>query len=153
MDNIITTEQLVAGGNDIRIRQMSAKICSLFEDALADKDVYIPSDDREGDEDEACLYGDVYADLEDAVTETLSGVKANFDSTQLKSMAFDICQLFETVIAPHKVFFDEAGLLPKDGVCLNITKFEMACRIEEDIAVLLAIIKKYPQKPLNLYQY
>lgn len=71
-EKIYTTEELVAGGEDIRIRQMSAEICDLFEELLDRFDITIPSDDREGNEDEARLYGDEYYALEESVTACLA---------------------------------------------------------------------------------
>ncbi|MBN2562227.1 MAG: hypothetical protein JXQ75_14985 [Phycisphaerae bacterium] len=38
---------------------------------LASKDIIVPSDDREGREEEACLYGTEYYELEDAITDIL----------------------------------------------------------------------------------
>lgn len=72
MAKIFTTEDLVAGGDEIRVRQMSAEICSLFEDLLGNFDIMIPDEDREGAEDEACIFGETYGNLEDAVTEKLA---------------------------------------------------------------------------------
>lgn len=54
--------------DEIRIRIISAGICGLFEDLLDVYDITIPSEDREGEEGEARLYGKKYYDLEDAVT-------------------------------------------------------------------------------------
>lgn len=55
----------------LKVRQFSATICGVFEDLLGDLDIVIPSDDREGNEDEACLYGTEYSIVEDGVTEIL----------------------------------------------------------------------------------
>lgn len=54
--------------DEIKIRLTSADVCELFENLLDKFDITIPSDDREGNEEEARIYGDVYVDLEDAVT-------------------------------------------------------------------------------------
>ncbi len=56
-----------------KVRQASAEICDLFEDLLDAYGVVIPSVDREGKpneraEGEACLYGEPYTELEEAVT-------------------------------------------------------------------------------------
>ena len=48
------------------LRQLAIAILDEFEDLLAEKNVMIPSDDREGREEEACLYGTEYYELEDA---------------------------------------------------------------------------------------
>ena len=42
-------------------------ILDLFEDLLDEKEIDIPSDDREGNDEEARLYGEEYFDLEDKV--------------------------------------------------------------------------------------
>lgn len=54
-----------------KVRQFSASICDVFEYLLREYDIYIPSEDREGEEDEACLYGDEYSIVEDGVTKVL----------------------------------------------------------------------------------
>lgn len=71
----------VATAREIKVRQISADICDLFEDLLDRFYITIPDENREGDETEARLYGGVYSDLEDAVTQivaqTIKQVKAN----------------------------------------------------------------------------
>lgn len=61
-------------GKELYLRLFSANICDLFEDLLDKHDMTIPSEDREGEEDEARIYGDVYYDLEARVTELLAGL-------------------------------------------------------------------------------
>lgn len=56
---------------ELRIRNVSADICGLFEDLLSRFNIYIPDEDRTGDESEACIYGMEYSNLEDDVTEIL----------------------------------------------------------------------------------
>lgn len=56
---------------EIRIRRIAGEICGLFEELLERHDIYIPDEDREGDEEEACLYGTTYYDLEADVTDIL----------------------------------------------------------------------------------
>ena len=58
--------------DEIKVRQISANICDMFEDVLDRCGIDIPSEDREGDEAEAHLYGDVYSDLEDLVTSAVA---------------------------------------------------------------------------------
>jgi len=50
-------------------RKLAIEVLSEFEDLLAEHGLRVPSSDRVGRRDEACLYGDVYYDLEDRVTE------------------------------------------------------------------------------------
>ena len=59
---------------ELYLRVFSADICDLFEDLLDEHDITIPSEDREGEEGEARIYGDVYYDLEARVTELLAGL-------------------------------------------------------------------------------
>lgn len=53
------------------IIQLAHNVLDDFEDMLADKGIKIPSEDREGNEEEACLFGDAYYDLEDKVIDTI----------------------------------------------------------------------------------
>ena len=41
----------------------------------AGHDIEIPSEDREGREEEACIYGDAYYELEDGIVEILMAKK------------------------------------------------------------------------------
>ena len=52
-------------------RGLAIMILDIFEDMLDEKGIMIPDDEREGDEDEACIYGDTYYSLEDEITELL----------------------------------------------------------------------------------
>jgi len=53
------------------LRELAILACEEFEDLLDDKNIMIPSVDREGREEEACLYGSEYYGLEDAVVSIL----------------------------------------------------------------------------------
>jgi len=57
--------------NGKRAREVAIRIVDQFEELLAEKGIMIPSADREGGEEEACLYGTEYYLLEDAITEIL----------------------------------------------------------------------------------
>ena len=54
-----------------KARGLACMIVDLFEDLLAEYDIYIPNAERGGEEDEACIYGDDYYALEDQITELL----------------------------------------------------------------------------------
>ena len=54
-----------------KTRGIAIMILDIFEGMLEEKGIMIPNEDREGDEDEACLYGSTYYELEDAITELL----------------------------------------------------------------------------------
>ena len=56
----------------IKLREYSVEICELFEDLLEEHDISIPDEDREGNPDEARLYGTTYADLEYRVLDILN---------------------------------------------------------------------------------
>ena len=53
--------------------EVAAEVVRTFEELLSRKEIKIPSRDREGDEDEACLFGPEYRELEERVLEILSG--------------------------------------------------------------------------------
>jgi len=53
------------------MRELAILACEEFEDLLDDKNIMIPSVDREGREEETCLYGSEYYALEDAVVDIL----------------------------------------------------------------------------------
>lgn len=52
---------------EIKLREYSVAICELFEELLDWHDVTIPDEDREGDNNEARLFGMTYARLEEDV--------------------------------------------------------------------------------------
>jgi hypothetical protein len=54
-----------------RKREFAITILDLFENLLEEKDITIPSDDREGNDSEARLYGCEYACLEDDIVKVL----------------------------------------------------------------------------------
>ena len=56
----------------IKLREYSVDICELFEDLLEDNDITIPDEEREGEPNEARLYGTTYADLEYGVLNILN---------------------------------------------------------------------------------
>jgi CRISPR/Cas system CMR-associated protein Cmr3 (group 5 of RAMP superfamily) len=57
--------------NARKARRIAIRILDEFEDLLDEKNVTIPSSDREGREEEARLYGSEYYRLEDAITKIL----------------------------------------------------------------------------------
>ena len=48
-------------------RVMAIQILAIIEDLLKEKNVYIPDTDRLGNEEEACIFGTTYYDLEDKI--------------------------------------------------------------------------------------
>lgn len=63
----------------VKLRPFANKICDLFEDLLDEHNIDIPNDEREGDEEEAHLYGSDYYSLEDAVVEILTKFASEID--------------------------------------------------------------------------
>jgi hypothetical protein len=57
--------------NARKARRIAIRILDEFEELLDEKNVTIPSSDREGREEEARLYGSEYYTLEDAISEIL----------------------------------------------------------------------------------
>ena len=53
-------------------REIAIEIIETFEELLDSKDIKIPSEEREGDEDEACIYGTEYYELEDSIIKILN---------------------------------------------------------------------------------
>jgi len=52
-------------------RRIAIQILDEFEEMLAGKGIKIPSNDREGREEEACIYGCEYYELEDTIVDIL----------------------------------------------------------------------------------
>lgn len=65
---------------EVKVRPYAVEICDLFENLLDEYGIDIPSDDREGDENEAHLYGENYYNLEDAIYEILCKFAEKIDS-------------------------------------------------------------------------
>ena len=57
--------------NTDKARRVAIEILDEFEEMLDRKGIMIPSEDREGVEGDACLYGSEYYSLEDAVKDIL----------------------------------------------------------------------------------
>ena len=52
-------------------RELAIKIIDEFENLLSIYNIKLPSEDRENDETEACIFGKNYYELEDTITEIL----------------------------------------------------------------------------------
>lgn len=59
-------------GNEVAVRDMATDIVEMVEDILDRYGIYVPDEDRNGDNGEACLYGMAYARLEDSISFMLS---------------------------------------------------------------------------------
>lgn len=53
---------------------LAVEIIDILEDILCDGNIYIESTDRTGSEDEACIYGEVYYELEDKIVHYLDSI-------------------------------------------------------------------------------
>ena len=53
-------------------KMKAIRIIELFEELLEEKNIKIPSSDRNNSEDEACIYGKEYYELEDNIFEILN---------------------------------------------------------------------------------
>lgn len=58
--------------------EVAAQILEIFEEKLDELDISLPDKDREGNEDEARIFGSTYYDLESDVAEFISMNKRNF---------------------------------------------------------------------------
>ena len=59
-------------------RKLAIDIIGIFEDLLLDYGIYIPDNARdENNEDEACIYGSTYYELEDKIVELIDAFIQN----------------------------------------------------------------------------
>lgn len=57
--------------NVIKVRPLAASIIDKVEDILSEYNIKIPDSDRCGSEDESCIYGTTYYELEDKISECI----------------------------------------------------------------------------------
>ena len=75
-----------------------------FEELLAEHGIQLPSDHREGREEEASLYGEVYYLLEERITDILvRGSKRTGRQQQEFDIARQILEEFEEVLDYHRI--------------------------------------------------
>lgn len=74
-------------------RKLAIKIIDKFENLLNKYDIKLPSDEREGNEEESSIYGKDYFDLEDEITDVLNKYVAtkNVKSGIYKEAIFRLC--------------------------------------------------------------
>lgn len=142
MAQVVTTEELVVRDGELHIRQIAADMASIYDDLLADNDIMVPDEDREGDEDEAPLYGGTYSEFEDGITEELAnivnGVRGNGA---------------DTTVAKEAIYQSFVALLQRHDIAVPGDKEEIFRSMDMHIAELLAIIAKYPALPVNDWEY
>jgi hypothetical protein len=138
----VTSEALVARDGELHIRQISAEIANIYDDLLASNDIMVPDEDREGNEDEAALYGSTYSEFEDGITEQLANIV-----TGVRSSGAD------TAAAKGTIYESFEALLRKHGITVPGSKDEVFLEMDKEIAKLLSIVAKYPQYPVNNWEY
>lgn len=77
--------------DSIKLRQFSVSILNAVESLLDSKDITIPNDDREGDQDEGRLYGRDYYELEEVVVRILDNLVTTIKENPNK--VIDTCNL------------------------------------------------------------
>lgn len=142
MANIVTTEELVVRDGELHIRQISAEIADIFDSLLADNDIIVPDEDREGNEDEAPLYGATYSDFEDGITEQLADIVAG-----VRASGADI------TVAKEAIYQSFVALLQRHNIAIPGDKDALFQSMDAEIAALLEIVAKYPAYPVNDWEY
>lgn len=137
-----TIEELVVRDGEIHIRQISAEIADIFDCLLADNDIMIPDEDREGDEDEAPLYGCTYSDFEDGITEQLSEIVNGVRGSGA-----------DTTSAKEAIYGSFVGLLNQHSISVPGNKATLFVEMDKKIAELLSIAAKHPKLPVNDWEY
>ncbi len=90
-----------------KIREIAIQCVNEFEELLEEKNIDISSDDREGNKEEAHLYGTEYYQVEDGITSILTN-KLNKIKRELialwkgnESMEDTICNYFDVLKEEH----------------------------------------------------
>ena len=85
-------------------RELASAILGECEELVAEHEIMLPSDHREGREEEACIYGEEYYLLEDRIIEIIvNGSKRTGEEQQARDMAFRILEEFEEVLDYHHI--------------------------------------------------
>lgn len=142
MAQVVTLEQLVVRDGELHIRHISANIAGIFEDILSDNDILVPDVEREGDEDEAALYGDTYSEFEDCITEALvtfiSGVRAGGA---------------DTIVTKSAIYESFTSLLERHSITCPHDKEEAFRKMDACLVELLRIAAAHPTLPINDWEY
>lgn len=141
MDKSVTTEELVVRDGELHIRQISAKVADIYDSLLADNDIMVPDEDREGCEDEAPLYGCTYSVFEDGITEQLSKIVAG-----VRGSGADI------TAAKEAIYGSFVALLQRHNIAVPGDRDEIFQSMDVEITELLEIIAKHPY-PVNDWEY
>lgn len=138
----VTSEALVARDGELHIRQISAEIADIYDSLLADNGIMVPDDGREGNEDEAALYGCTYSEFEDCITEQLAEIVGGVRGSGA-----------DTTAAKETIYASFVDLLQRNNIDVPGDKDEIFLAMDKEIAELLAIVAKYPQMPVNEWEY
>lgn len=142
MAQVVTTEELVVRDGELHIRQISANLASIYDDLLADNDIMVPDEDREGNEDEAPLYGGTYSEFEDGITEELANIVIG-----VRGNGADI------TVAKEAIYQSFAALLRRHNIAIPGDRDELFQSMDVHIAELLSIVAKHPALPVNDWEY
>lgn len=74
----------------INAREWVAAICDAVEDMLSEYDIKIPDEDRNGEENEACLYGRSYDIVADSVQNILQQLVDEIKAHPTDEYDFDL---------------------------------------------------------------
>lgn len=78
--------------NTINIRNISTIICDMFENLLEEHNITIPNNEREGECDEARIFGSDYFNLEDDITDVLDALCKVVRNNLTAEINTDICK-------------------------------------------------------------
>lgn len=148
----INKEERIINGT-IKVRHWAADICSIFEDFLSNFDLQIPDANREGDEDEAYLYGDAYTSLEGFITDALMQLEdavangGEKPAKYIENFSNIVCEAFDSYFQMGVDSMKEEDEKPQCNHCaLEDTVAEQANGFLNDI-------KEYPTYKFDIYAY
>lgn len=85
-------------------KEIAIGILDLLEDYLYERDIYIPDVDRRGGDNEACIFGSVYGDLEDSIILALPEPTSKLITEDtLHETAIAILDEFENVLTENNM--------------------------------------------------
>lgn len=143
---------------EIKLRHYAANAVDVLEDVLDEYDIDVPSDDREGEEGEAHIYGCEYSEYEDDVTEIINDfaikvMESDVDVSGIPAAQEIMCSFNEKLGAVKIMLPDayrDAGDTTPIGPAHHI---EMCQRIIKILDIVQRDIRNNPGKALNTYEY
>ena len=158
-------------------RVVSAEICDLLEEVLDKYDLTVPSEDREGEEGEARLFGCEYFDLEQDVANVLASlcrvVKecpdvvicddsvddlvpfATENELYVRTFAIKVCGLFEDLLDEHDITIpsNEREGEPDESRIFGDVYYALEDEITEILVSLCEEVKATPDIEINVEDY